>query len=437
MTAEVAVMNRQAVALAADSAATIQTAHSAKVFSSANKVFALSKHHPVGIMIYGGADFIRTPWEEVVKEYRSKLGKRSFDIIADYAKDFLEFLRTDALIVDQQSEEEYIVQTIGSYFDHIRHDAEASIKEAMEKTGSLKEKEIVELIVKKIEEHHVIWKGGKAVAGASTKKVGDVRTRIQKTADEWLKTFFGNVLLPALAKEKLSEIAAWLFVRTSTLAPTDRSGVVIAGFGDKQMLPSLTSFNIQGRVAGVLHETPYIEAEGRGGRVVAFAQGDVVRSFIEGVNPDFYGELLTLFQRTLLSIPGVVLDKVPHLSGKQKDDITKKATEAIKGEWGSFTHRLREHQKRTLIHPLLEIVSILPKDELATMAETLVNLTSFKRRMSMDTESVGGPIDVALISRGDGLVWVRRKHYFPPELNHHFFANYFGKGTGHANTKKS
>lgn len=45
------------------------------------------------------------------------------------------------------------------------------------------------------------------------------------------------------------------------------------------------------------------------------------------------------------------------------------------------------------------------KEELATVAETLVNLTSFKRRVSLDKETVGGPIDVAVISKGDGFIW--------------------------------
>jgi len=43
----------------------------------------------------------------------------------------------------------------------------------------------------------------------------------------------------------------------------------------------------------------------------------------------------------------------------------------------------------------------------------------------MAEETVGGPIDVAVISKGDGFVWIKRKHYFRPELNHCFFRNYF------------
>jgi hypothetical protein len=43
----------------------------------------------------------------------------------------------------------------------------------------------------------------------------------------------------------------------------------------------------------------------------------------------------------------------------------------------------------------------------------------------MDAETVGGAIDVAVISKGDGFVWIKRKHYFRPELNGHFQENYF------------
>jgi len=61
------------------------------------------------------------------------------------------------------------------------------------------------------------------------------------------------------------------------------------------------------------------------------------------------------------------------------------------------------------------------------MAESLVNLTSFKGKVSMEAETVGGPIDVAVISKGDGFIWINRKHYFARELNPPFFANYYRK----------
>ena len=62
-------------------------------------------------------------------------------------------------------------------------------------------------------------------------------------------------------------------------------------------------------------------------------------------------------------------------------------------------------------------IDSMPKEELALIAETLVNITSFKGKISFAMETVGGPIDVLLITKGDGPVWVKRKNYFNPDIN--------------------
>jgi hypothetical protein len=58
MTAEIAVLNKSAVALAADSAVTIGRPPNSKIYNTVNKIFELSSVHPVGIMIYGSLDFV-------------------------------------------------------------------------------------------------------------------------------------------------------------------------------------------------------------------------------------------------------------------------------------------------------------------------------------------------------------------------------------------
>lgn len=79
------------------------------------------------------------------------------------------------------------------------------------------------------------------------------------------------------------------------------------------------------------------------------------------------------------------------------------------------------------INPIVNTISSAPKEEMAQMAETLVNITSFRRRLSFDkySQTVGGPIDVLVITKGDGLVWLKRKHYFDKALNSSFFHNYY------------
>jgi hypothetical protein len=66
----------------------------------------------------------------------------------------------------------------------------------------------------------------------------------------------------------------------------------------------------------------------------------------------------------------------------------------------------------------------LPISELATVAETLINAAQIHKRVNPLLDTVGGPVDVAVISKGDGFVWVKRKHYFSRDLNPAFVSKY-------------
>ncbi|MBI1218930.1 MAG: hypothetical protein GC186_10310 [Rhodobacteraceae bacterium] len=68
-----------------------------------------------------------------------------------------------------------------------------------------------------------------------------------------------------------------------------------------------------------------------------------------------------------------------------------------------------------------DMIQFMPKPELAKMAEAPIDLTSMKRKVTVGVETVGGPVDVAVISKSEGFVWVKRKHYFPPDLNSGYF----------------
>jgi len=91
MTAEVAVLNSNGIALAADSAVTIGH-EKGKIYTSADKLFQLSEYAPIGIMVYGSATFLSVPWETIIKCYRAELGAKIFPKLVDYSKDFISFL---------------------------------------------------------------------------------------------------------------------------------------------------------------------------------------------------------------------------------------------------------------------------------------------------------------------------------------------------------
>ena len=117
MTAEIAILNSKGIALSADSAVSIG---SKKIYNSANKLFSLSKNHPVGIMIYGNAEFMSVSWKTIIKAYRNnELLNKSFATLKEYANDFLEHLK-NTTNVGADNEELYITASVYKELNQVK-----------------------------------------------------------------------------------------------------------------------------------------------------------------------------------------------------------------------------------------------------------------------------------------------------------------------------
>jgi hypothetical protein len=79
------------------------------------------------------------------------------------------------------------------------------------------------------------------------------------------------------------------------------------------------------------------------------------------------------------------------------------------------------------------MVAMMPKQDLIELAEALVSITVVERKASADTATVGGPIDVAIITKNEGFVWVKRKHYFNADLNPRYLWRKYGAGRAREN----
>lgn len=84
MTTEIAILNRSAVALAADSAVSVSGPGGLKVYDGVNKLFELVRGRPVGVMIYNAAELSFRPWETIIKTYRDERRSASFPTLDAY-----------------------------------------------------------------------------------------------------------------------------------------------------------------------------------------------------------------------------------------------------------------------------------------------------------------------------------------------------------------
>ncbi|RAY80248.1 hypothetical protein DP190_19780, partial [Enterobacter cloacae] len=110
MTAEIAVFNRSGVALAADSAVTTTNGFSEKIYNNADKLFELSKDHPVAVMIYNNAVLCHAPWEVLIKAYRKTLTSTPLKTIKEYSDSFFSFIENCNNIITSEMQSEYFKQ---------------------------------------------------------------------------------------------------------------------------------------------------------------------------------------------------------------------------------------------------------------------------------------------------------------------------------------
>ena len=133
MTAEIALLNKTAVALAADSAVTL--AESGKVYPG-NKLFALSRYQPVGVMIYNNAEFMDVPWETLIKMYRQSLGSDSKPTIRDYLGNFLEYI-SDSFVCTEEQKLRNALRIACDLYSEIRDTAMGNLNKILKNTDHI------------------------------------------------------------------------------------------------------------------------------------------------------------------------------------------------------------------------------------------------------------------------------------------------------------
>jgi len=421
MTAEVAILNKYGVALAADSAVTIG---GRKIYNSANKLFALTKHHPVGIMIFGSAQLNGVPWETLIKYYRTRvLLDRKFDTIEEYRDDFLKFLKTTTAINDQ-SEDQFIRYFIAVACANVVGMIDRAARKMIESQGGITKRQTNAIVKTTIDDWSTAQLNDCTFSTVESKQL---LTKYSAVCEEAITEGFEKLTLTKPSRAKL--IKAIICALANDEAVTDGSGIVISGFGEDEVFPTISRFMIEGRVNGHLKITSQSTDSVKDDYpaiIVPFAQREMVSMFMEGIDPEYRAAVSSAVSDVVKMIPTLI-------SGKHGVAITPQVKTAIGKDIDTILEKFEEGlmsvQMAAFIRPVLQSVAALPLDELALMADALVNLTSFKRRVTMVLESVGGPIDTAVISKGDGFIWIKRKHYFAPELNPHFFVN--SKGANH------
>ena len=405
MSVGICIINKNGISLAADSAGTF--GNRKMFYNSMNKVYNLSFNNKIGAITYGSTEIMNVPIEIILKEYRKYIDcnyvqfSDFFSLVGIFEQFLIE--KKSYFKFDQAEQifcSNFIISKIKEWG--------AIINQNLQNVDLSKEEKIDE-IIEKLKNY---------VENLESIPDYDVSNYIKDNYDETIMNSirsYCSILLEY--KTQCDCFIQYICNSFNSLIETVQPlGLLFAGYDLQSAFPKCIYIQIYNFIGGKLKFiiTDKIEESTYSSYIIPLAQPDVINTFIKGFSDKYMN-----------AIPGLIkseIDKRISLIEGDQTEIQKKFEDIQDTIVSILLNKSREEY----INPLFESLHSLQIPDLASLAESLVNITSLKRKFSLDgyQQTVGGPTDVATISSNDGFIWIKRKHYFDKELNPHFERRY-------------
>lgn len=222
--------------------------------------------------------------------------------------------------------------------------------------------------------------------------------------------------VPSLAGVDAAELAELghktRYTFTDMVLPVS-TGIVIAGYGEDQIFPAYEQLNMHGHIGNEFYfrtrKSFEVTHTGRA-EIQPLAQTSMIDMFTDGFGPSLEQIIDCQGKQAFANVFSALAENGISVPSALAESVTKQCHGDFMMEWK------RENWKQNF-NPLIGVLQNLSVQEMAHLAESLLGLESLKERVTSASESVGGPIDVAVITKSEGLVWIKRKHYFDADLN--------------------
>lgn len=284
MTAIVGVLNRRGLAFAADSAATHRSASGMKISNNANKIFSLSKYHPVGVAIYNNLDFMGVPWDSIIKQFRNSQKEKKYDTLKGYAKPFFSFVRSYCSNLIKQEETDVIKHIVHSYFNEVYNITKQKLGCDMDDSNA---SPFLTIMAEQFDDFEKKFKSDKAEDFEDYKE-SDFEKHVKDTIDSKLSPIISNPSCPADFRKKFcSSLFALICHKSHIYLDNLYTGIVFFGYGDKDLFPSLYQYKVTCAVCNRIkytREYQYNICSAPGDAlIIPFAQTDVSNTVVRAV----------------------------------------------------------------------------------------------------------------------------------------------------------
>ena len=416
MTSVVGILNKQGVAIAADSAVTRgrikDGSRQQKVTKNGNKMIRLSEAVPVAVMITGNADYLQIPWEVIVRRYRQRRGAVAHSTVEDASHDFFDYIQSDPVFWGDDCGMEYVRFLAKNIHDKIVN----SNWEAAERNpdGSLcRPATFVKTFCRSASSLRKKLERGGICPHFKDYSIDQFRSAIDGDIFLRISDNYPDEVLTKI-RESLEE-TVWTVLRTRAKGG-HYATLVFSGYGKDQEFPSLVSAVVcegfDRRVSyHVRPEDIVCISDDKPVAICPFAQDDVIRSVLRGIHTDWSGDAGVVFRRIVNPNFGDVFGSFYNEDdpgGEFRKMLAEVETDDLHHQFYKEGMRLLDKNQ----HEWEKLLKDSDLESLASLADCLIDLTGIQRVLTFSQEGVGGPVDVAVISKNNGFTWLRRKNWY-------------------------
>ena len=417
MTAIVGILNKKAAVMAADSAMTVTHGDNTRIYNNATKIFKLTDSQPVGAMIFSSDCFMGVPLSVLFGIYRKKFGTWSFPTLQDHVDNFLSFLSNEPQFADAELQHRYLRGEIGGYYEKVKGFAMDKLKEDFGTDGGQKLSDEARIDLKRSR----IMEGIQVVNDF----IGDISDS-EKKSPEFRKYTFKQFMKFAkedieglselckdddLPSDMCEEWAKGFYKYLCSQLYYDGTGIVFVGYGDDELFPSLIPIYVSGIVDGRIRYTFSRDEEEHIGidnesAICPFAQCDVMMTVMKGISPALR-EKVDVATIEAISMTKDKMIEAMKAAGVDADAIAKVQETELKEVTDKHGEQIQDFIQTEYVNGLVDTVESFAVEDMADMAESLISITNLQRHITASEESVGGPVDVAVITKADGFVWLK------------------------------
>lgn len=396
MTCEIVIMNKNGIALAADSTITKTSPHLNPHFQT--KLFQFSAQHQIAIMLHDRMQFNHVPVETIIKMYQEHAKDNHLTDLTAYAKGLVYFIQNHKEIFTHEKTGHSWVYDALSYLNRLG--AEIYNGWQSEQTQHLNGTGL------KNYAHNYISQKVEQVSLQQNcflyRKTDLRRTMLnefQKFGEYYMEESLN--LFPLCAKTR-ALIYELLYQKTiKDDFDMGQTGIVLAGFGKNCLFPGALHLKLGGvyfnNLKYKIMPTQKIDNSNQA-QIIPYAITDTISSFIKGVHPVYENFSLHEFKSSLKRFAGKITG----------NDVCEPMTESsIHSEYETYRQSIKRHVLTQHVQPIIDSIKFLPSTDLAFIAETLVGISSLHTSVMPGQNTIGGYINVATITKGDGFQWIK------------------------------